>query len=118
MKSLLATIIGLVLGVFATPASAYVIEITTSIPIASAEDQAQLSDALGSAINDVLRHAIAFTPTIVTLHSARVVGDRIYILLLIADGDGEETMKKLSAEESAANDSPRESAPSGDGYSY
>ncbi len=114
MKSLLAAIIGLVLAVFANPASAYVVEITTSIPIASAEDKAQLRDALGSAIDDVLRHAIAFTPTIVTLQSARVVGDRIYILLLIADGDGEEMIKKLSSQEPAANDSPRESVPSGD----
>ncbi len=50
-----------------------------------------------------------------TVQSARVVADRIYILLLIADGDGEETMKKFSIEEPAANDSPRESVPSGDG---
>ena len=115
MKSLLAAIVGLVLAVFANPASAYVVEITTSIPMASAADKAKLRDALGSAIDDVLRHAIAFTPTVVTLQSARVVGDRIYILLLIADGDGEETMKDLSAEEPATNDSSRESVPSGDG---
>src|SRR6266850_66033 len=60
----------------------------------------------------------AFTPTIVMLQSARVVGDRIYILLLIADGDGEETMKRLSPEEPAANDSSRESLPPGGGYRY
>jgi len=60
----------------ANPASAYVFEITTSIPTASVLDTAQLRDALRSAIDDVLRHAIAFTPTIVTLQSARVVGDR------------------------------------------
>ena len=101
MKSLLAAIIGLVLAVFANPASAYVVEITTSIPIASAVDNAQLKDALKSAIDDVLHHAIAFTPTVVTLQSARVIGDRIYILLLIADGEGEETMKQLSVEEPA-----------------
>jgi len=118
MKSLLAAITGLVLAVFANPASAYVVEITTSIPTASALDKAQLRDALRSAIDDVLRHAIAFTPTIVTLQSARVVGDRIYILLLIADGDGEETMKRLSPEEPAANDSSRESLPPGGGYRY
>ena len=40
--------------------------------------------------DDVLHHAIAFTPILVTLQTARVVGDRIYILLLIADGEGEE----------------------------
>ena len=118
MKRLLAVIIGLILVWSAHPAAAYVVEITTSIPTASVADNAQLKDALESAIDDVLHHAIAFTPTIVTLQNARVVGDRIYILLLIADGDGEETMKRLSAEEPAANDSPRELEPSGDGYRY
>ncbi|PYN83350.1 MAG: hypothetical protein DMD96_02515 [Candidatus Rokuibacteriota bacterium] len=116
MKSLLPAIIGLAIAVFADPAAAYVVEITTSIPVASAVDDAQFRDALHSAIDDVLHNAIAFTPTIVTLQNARVVGDRIYILLLIADGDGEETMKRLSAEEPAANESPRELAPSREGY--
>jgi hypothetical protein len=101
MKSLLVVIIGLVLVGFAHPAAAYVVEITTSIPTASAADNVQLKDALESAIDDVLRHAIAFTPTVVTVQNARVVGDRIYILLLIADGDGEEMMKQLSVEEPA-----------------
>ena len=103
MKNLLAAIIGLVLAVFANPAPAYVVEVTTSIPMASVADRVQLRAALGSAIDDVLRHAIAFTPTIVTLQGVRVVGDRIYILLLIVDDDGEETMKRLSPEEPAAD---------------
>ena len=102
MRSLVATIIGLTVAVLANPAAAYVVEVTTSIPIASAEDKEQLRDALSSAIDDVLDHAVAFTPTVVTLRSARVVGNRIYIVLLIADGDGEEAMKQLSTEESAA----------------
>jgi len=118
MKSLLPAIIGLAIAVFADPAAAYVVEITTSIPVASAVDDAQFRDALHSAIDDVLNHAIAFTPTVVTLESARVAGDRIYILLLIADGEGEETMKRLSAEEPAVNDSPLQSVPSAGGYRY
>jgi len=101
MKRLLAVIIALALLGLAHPAAAYVIEITTSIPTASAEDHAQLKDALESAILDVLHHAIAFTPTVVTLQNARVVGDRIYILLLIADGDGEQMMKQFSGDELA-----------------
>jgi hypothetical protein len=101
MKRLLAVIIGLALVGSAHPAAAYVVAITTSIPTASVADNAQLKDALESAIDDVLHHAIAFTPTVVTLQNARVVGDRIYILLLIADADGEEMMKQLSADELA-----------------
>jgi hypothetical protein len=101
MKRLLAVIIGLALVGSANPAAAYVVVITTSIPTASVADNAQLKDALESAIDDVLHHAIAFTPTVVTLQSARVVGDRIYILLVIADGDGEEMMKRFSGDELA-----------------
>ena len=47
------------------------------------------------------------------LQDARVVGDRIYILLLIADNDGEQLMQRLSTEEPAASVSPSETAPSG-----
>ena len=95
MKSVLAAMVGLVIAACANPAMAYVAEITTSIPAASAGDDAQLKHALRSAVDDVLHHAIAFAPTVVELRNARVVGDRIYILLLIADGEGEETMRQL-----------------------
>jgi hypothetical protein len=99
MKSLLAAIVGLTIVAFTDPAGAYMVEIATSIPVASAVDDAHLKEAIESAIDDVLHHAIAFTPTVVTLQTARLIGDRIYILLLIADGEGEEMMKKLSAED-------------------
>ena len=95
MKGLLAGVIGLAIAVFADPAAAYMPEITTSIPAASAGDDAQLKAAVESAIDDVLHHAIAFTPTLMTLQTVRVIGDRIYLLLLIADGEGEELMRKL-----------------------
>jgi len=58
----------------------------------------------------VLRHAIAFTPTVMALQSARVIGNRIYILLLIADGDGEQMMERFADEEAARSVSPREPA--------
>jgi hypothetical protein len=98
MKTLLATIIGLAIVVVANPAPAYVVAITTSIPATSVADATDLKAALVSAIDDVLRHAIAFSPTFVTVLKARVVEDRIYILLLIGDSEGEEMMKKLSVE--------------------
>ena len=95
MKGLLATIIGVAIVAFANPGVAYVVEVATSIPATSAEDDAQLKHAVESAIDDVLHHASGFVPTVVTVQNARVLGDRIYILLLIADDDGEETMKRL-----------------------
>ena len=94
-KIMLTTLIALGLAAWATPATAYVVQITTSIPVASAADDTQLKAALNSAIDNILQHAIAFAPTVVTVRDARVVGDRIHILLLIADGDGEETMQQL-----------------------
>ena len=98
MKTLLATIIGLAIVVVANPVSAYVVAITTSIPATSVADDTDLKAALVSAIDDVLRHAIAFSPTFVTVLKVRVVEDRIYILLLIGDSEGEEMMKKLAVE--------------------
>jgi len=104
MKSGLAAIIGLVLMTFTSTATAYVVEVTTSIPAATAADDARFKDALESAINDVLHHAIAFTPTVVAVHKARVVGGRIYILLLIADEDGEKTMETFATMEPAPSE--------------
>ena len=97
MKTLLAaTLIGLTTVTFASSAAAYVVAVPTSFPAASIADDSELEAAVKSAVNDVLSHAIAFSPTFVTLQTARVFGDRVYILLLIGDGEGEEMLKKLS----------------------
>jgi len=79
-----------------TPASAYVVEVTTSVAVADAQDQTQLSDAVRSAVDDVLSEAIAFQPTLIVLTHAAVVGDRLYIRLLVADKDGEQTFRDLA----------------------
>ena len=78
-----------------TPAAAYVAQILTSIPASSGEGE-ELTAAVKSAVNDVLQHAIAFEPTVILVQEARLVGDRIYILLLIADDDGAAIVKRLS----------------------
>jgi len=95
LKTLLTTLIVVSLAAWPTLVAAYVVQITTSIPVAGGND-AKLKDALRAAIDDILEHAIAFEPTVVEVRDARVVGDRVYILLLIADDDGEDTMKTLS----------------------
>lgn len=96
MKTLLATIFGLALVTAASPAAAYVVAIPTSISASSIADDTDLSAALRSAIDDVLSHAVAFSPTFVTVQTARLVGDRVYILLLIGDAEGEETIKTMN----------------------
>jgi len=105
MKRFLAAIVVVVLTASATPAMAYVLEITTSIELASAADNERLRHALESAFDDILTNAIAFSPTVVTVQNTRIVGDRIYILLLIADADGEEVLKAISPGRAAPSDS-------------
>jgi hypothetical protein len=97
----------------ATPAIAHVVEVITFVSMASAGDDAQLEAALVKAVETVLRTTIAFAPTLVALTEARTRGDRLYVRLLIADADGEATLKDLTGDEAPAldrptpNDSPR-----------
>jgi hypothetical protein len=103
-SSLVATILALLLTAVASPAMAYVAVVTTSVPVTSADDEAQLRTALESAVDDVLARAIAFTPTFVALENVRVVGDRIYLLFVIADADGEKSMQAFSSLETPAEE--------------
>ena len=107
MKNLIAAIAGLAVTALATPAMAYVVKVTTSIDLTDVADKAQLHRAVESAVDDVLANAITFEPTLVTLQNARVVGSRMYILLLIADADGEKTLEAIGPDGSALRDSDR-----------
>jgi hypothetical protein len=98
-KNLLAALVGFGIATFGQPANAFVAEVATSIAAATVGDDEQLQDAISSAVTDVLRRAIAFTPSVVQLQEVKLVGDRIYLLLLIADPDGEETLKAFAADQ-------------------
>ena len=104
LKRLLAGIIALAMVAVAQPVSAFVAEVATSIPAAASDDEATLREAVFAAIKDVLKQAIAFTPSLVQLQSVKVVGDRIYLLLLVADPDGEETLKAIETVEPTSTD--------------
>ena len=80
-----------------SPASAFLVEVTTSVAVADAEDQGALQTALTQAVDGVLQEAIAFKPTLVVLTHAAVVGARLYIRLLVADSDGERTFEEMQA---------------------
>ena len=91
MKTLVAVAVALALAASAHVASAYVAVVGTDIPIPSAPDaerSARLEAAIWAAIRDVLEHAVAFTPTVVTVEDARVVGDRLHLLLFLSDEGG------------------------------
>jgi hypothetical protein len=92
----------LALGLSASPAAAYLAEVTTSVAVSDAGDQRALQDALMTAVDGVLKDAIAFTPTLIVLTSAAIVGDRLYVRLLVADAEGERTFDELNAPPRAA----------------
>jgi hypothetical protein len=92
--------LGLTLLTAARPAAAYVIEALTSIPAGEVADKPTLEKAIRAAVDDIATHAVAFTPTVVSLREAKLVGDRIYLFVLIADATGEaeiEVLKSVSA---------------------
>ena len=92
MKTLVAVAIALGLAASAHVASAYVAVVGTAISVPSAPDaerSARLEEAIWAAIRDVLEHAVAFTPTVVTIEDARIVGDRLYLSIFLSDeGEG------------------------------
>ena len=48
------------------------------------------------AVDDVATHAVAFTPTVVSLREAKLIGDRIYLFVLLADEAGEAEIHVLA----------------------
>jgi len=82
-RSIVATL-GLALLATAGPARAYVIEALTSVPADEAADKETLAQT-------------AFTPTMVSLLEAKLVGDRIYLLVLLADAAGEAEILKIES---------------------
>ena len=89
--------LGLTLLTAARPAAAYVIEALASSPAGEAADKPSLEKAIQAAVDDVATHAVAFTPTVVSLREAKLVGDRIYLFVLIADAAGEAEIEVLKA---------------------
>lgn len=88
--------IGLAMLAVVPPAHALVAEVATSVAATAMANDEDLEAAIQSAVADVLARAVAFTPSLVQLQNARLVGGRLYLLLLIADPDGEEALDVFS----------------------
>ena len=99
--------LGLALLVVPAPAPAYVVEAITAISAAEGEDRTRLDDAIQAAIDDVAAHAVAFTPTVVALIDARLIGDRIFLFVLLADREGERAVKVFLEERLQARGTSR-----------
>src|SRR5436309_9960591 len=95
LKTILPAFIAFSVAMAVSPANAFVDQVATSIPTAGVDNDAQLQEALYAAIKDVLTQAIVFRPSLVQLQRAKLVGDRIYLLLLMADPDGEEMLRRF-----------------------
>ena len=93
--------LGLALLAVAVPAPAYVVEAITAISAVEGEDRARLDAAIQAAVDNVAAHAVAFTPTVVALLDAKLIGDRIFLFVLLADREGEEAVKVLLEERPA-----------------
>lgn len=90
--------LGLVLLATARPAAAYLIEALTSISVDKAADPATLERAIQAAVADIATHAVAFTPTMVSLRNVKLVGDRVYLFVLLADAAGKAEIEVLKAD--------------------
>jgi hypothetical protein len=99
--------LGLTLLATAGPAAAYVVEALTSISVDAASDGATLEKAIQAAVDDITTHAVAFAPTLVSLRDAKVVGDRIYLFVLVADAAGEAEIEVMRASTTSPGFEPR-----------
>ena len=103
----IAATLGLALLTTASPATAYIVGALTSIRAEDAADDATLEKAIRATVDDVATHAVAFTPTVVSLIEAKLVGDRIYLLVLLADQAGEKELAVLNASTEPPDPEPR-----------
>jgi hypothetical protein len=77
------------------PASGHVVEVTTSLDAAEAQDPVNFKQALRTAVDKILSETVAFQPTLVALTHAQLVGERVYVRILLADGDGEQMLNDV-----------------------
>ena len=89
------------LAMATTPAWAVVAEVTTSVSVSDTDDSAAMERALRAAVDGVLEKAISFKPTVLVVTAAMVVGDRLYVRMLLADEDGERIVGELGESEKA-----------------
>jgi hypothetical protein len=103
MRFLLFAVIIVSAALVAAPADAHVVHAVSSFSITDIDihDNPLMEQALKTAVNKVLNDTIAFTPTVVVLTDAQVVGERLYFRVLIADEDGERTLTELNGKGNA-----------------
>src|SRR5262245_58112749 len=94
-KTVLAALIGLGIISSAAPAHAFVAVVATSVAADTIDDDEQLGRAIQAALVNVLK-VITVRPSVLELQKVQLAGDRIYLLFLVADSDGEQMLRVFS----------------------
>jgi len=110
MRIMLAALLGVALVMAAAPAFAHVVEVTTAVPLEEVGDQEALNAAIRAAVNEALEGALAFKPTLIALTRANVIGERLYVRLLMADAEGEAMLRDLVGDRPPAEATPPDEA--------
>jgi len=98
MRTLAALGVAAALLLAARPAASHIVEVTTSVHLADVASERELHDRLRSAVDQARRDTIAFTPTLIALTDARVLGERLFVRVLFADEEGERTLDEMKVE--------------------
>jgi hypothetical protein len=76
------------IAVEALPATAHILEVSTSVTLAAAATDDALKDALAAAATDVLRDVAPLQPAVMAITAAYLTAGRLYVRFLIADEAG------------------------------
>ena len=98
MKTLGTLVVALALALSSQTAQAHIVQFVTAVPITAVsgvQDEAAASNIILTAVKDALRQAVAFTPTLVIVEDALVIGGHLYLRILAADSEGETMMQKM-----------------------
>ena len=98
MKTLGTLVVALALALSVQTAHAHIVQFVTALPMTAVngvQDEAAVGAIILTAVKDGLRQAVAFTPTLVVIEDARVVGGHLYLRVLAADREGETAMQEL-----------------------
>jgi len=90
-----ALVLGSIVAAAPAPAPAHVVEVTTSLEMPESQEPAAVKEALQKAVERVLADTIAFKPTLIALTEARMMGEKLFVRLLIADAAGERMLNDL-----------------------
>src|SRR6266702_730850 len=110
MRTMLAALLGIALVAASAPAFAHVVEVTTAVSLADVEDQETLTAAIRAAVNEAMESAVGFKPTLIALTRANVIGERLYVRLLMADAEGEAMLRDLVGDRPPAEATPPDEA--------